>query len=134
MSECASPSWSDFRIMTINMNGPGGADDRRELVLKTMKTVTASVIFCQEIPGKFQKEVAKCGAIGNYESVKTGEEAAVLWRTEDFDGDPLHTTKTWISAIKDSPQREWSDVDMSEVRSRVAMVKLQRQKRQIYPS
>ena len=130
MSECASPSWSDFRIMTINMNGPGKADDRRKLVSNIMTTVSASVIFCQEIPGKFQEEVvAKCGPIGNYQLVQTEKEAAVLWRTEDFDGDPLHTTETWISAIKDSPQREWSDVDMSEVRSRVAMVKLQTQKR-----
>ena len=50
--------------MTINMNGKEGiADERRKLIVSTIKRSSASVIFCQEVPRKFETEVVeKCGA------------------------------------------------------------------------
>ena len=60
---------SPYRIMTMNMNGgsqgPGTAVKRRKLIISTINSSPASVIFCQELPGFFEKVVEKCRTDGN---------------------------------------------------------------------
>ncbi|KAL9963694.1 hypothetical protein ACROYT_G027225 [Oculina patagonica] len=113
-----------FTIMTINMNGDGYADDRRKLISKITSEVNASVIFCQELPGCFEKEVVKKCGTGVYKFTPTGEEAAVIWRESDFHGDPVRGTDSSIRRIQEKLQSERSDIDVSEVHTRTAMVKL----------
>ena len=115
-------------IMTINMNGKnqgeGTASRRRDLIVSTIKQSSASVIFCQEVPGKFKKEVVeKCG---DYEDAVTDKTSAVMWRKSDFDGDRqfVRSTDSSIIRIVGRLQENNSDVDVSEVRTRTAMVKL----------
>ena len=116
---------SSHPIITINMNGKshgeGTADERRHLIVSILKRSSASVIFCQEVPDKFETEVVK-KCYGDYEYAVTGKESAVMWRLKDFDGDPVQGTS--ITKILERLQKEKSDVDVSEVRTRTAMVKL----------
>lgn len=86
LKRCDKPS---YFIMTINMNGEGNAPDRRKLLSLVMHSFFASVIFCQELPGKFQKEVVENCEAGGYYFVSSEREAAVMWAEEDFDGEPV---------------------------------------------
>ena len=117
------PSYS---VMTINMNGKtktGYACARRTLIPIIMRNFFASVIFCQELPDKFKKDVVeKCGT-GGFDFVANGKEAAVMWITKKFDGEPLNDHKA-LFKITERLQRERSDVDTSEVRTRTSMVLL----------
>ncbi|KAJ7357744.1 hypothetical protein OS493_023218 [Desmophyllum pertusum] len=120
-----SASWPSYFIMTINMNGPaikgsGIAKKRRTLVSILMRSFFSDIIFCQELPGKFETEVVdKCGAFG-YQYVQNEKESAVLWRTEDFDGstEGLKTTDRRMIQLRNEVE------GASEVLSRIAMVKL----------
>ena len=123
-----SASCPSYFIMTINMNGKnqgkGTASRRKDLIVSTIKQSSASVIFCQEVPGKFKKEVVeKCGDYGDAVTDKT---SAVMWRKSDFDGDRqfVKGTDSSIIRIVDRLQKNNSDVDVSEVRTRTAMVEL----------
>lgn len=120
LKSALSPS---YFIMTINMNSPesGVTEKRRRFVSILMRSFFSSIIFCQELPGYFEKKVvAECGTSG-YDYVKNGEESAVIWRKEDFDGETegLKTTDTWITELRDR-----LGPDASELLSRIAMVKL----------
>lgn len=86
LKRCDKPS---YFIMTINMNGEGNAPHRRKLLSLVMQSFFASVIFCQELPGKFEKEVVENCGTGGYYSVSSQKEAAVMWAKEDFDGEPV---------------------------------------------
>lgn len=86
LKPCDKPS---YFVMSINMNGVGNAPDRRKLLSSVMRTFFASVIFCQELPGKFEKDVIKNCGTGGYYSVSSEKEAAVMWAKEDFDGEPV---------------------------------------------
>ncbi|KAJ7333133.1 hypothetical protein OS493_018309 [Desmophyllum pertusum] len=90
-----------YFIMTINMHGKAKRDDRVLLLMNIMSTYFSSIIFCQEIPGHFVKDIVdKCGTLG-YDHVKTSNyEAAVLWRTEDFVGSTVGLKLTDRSIIK----------------------------------
>ena len=81
---CDKPS---YFVMTINMNGAGNAPDRRKLLSLVMRSFFASVIFCQELPGKFEKEVVENCGTGGYCFVRSEKEAAVMWAKEEFDGE-----------------------------------------------
>ena len=127
----SAPCQQSF-IMTINMHGNsqatgrGTTADQRLLVNIITRNFFPSVIFCQEIPGKFETEVVdKCGT-GGFTFLKTGGEAAVMWREEDFDGVAVDTKETFIVRIVEKLRRERSDVDTTEVLGRLAMVILQR--------
>jgi len=118
---------SSHPIITINMNGKnhgkGTTSNRRHLTASFLRHSSASVIFCQEVPKKFKTEVVeKC--YGDYDYAVTGEESAVMWRLKDFDGDPVQGTEKSITKIVENLQKEKSEVDVSEVRTRTAMVKL----------
>ncbi|XP_020627079.1 uncharacterized protein LOC110064371 [Orbicella faveolata] len=118
---------SYHNIITINMNGKnhgkGITDNRRHLTGSFLKRSSASVIFCQEVPDKFETEVVeKC--YGEYEYAVTDKESAVMWRPKEFDGDPVQGTEVSITKIVEKLQKEESDVDVSEVRTRTTMVKL----------
>ena len=112
-----------YFIMTINMNSPksGVTEKRRRFVSVIMQSFFSSIIFCQELPGCFEKKVVdECGTLG-YDYVKNGSHSAVIWRKEDFDGETegLRTTDTRIRELRDS-----LGSDASELLSRIAMVKL----------
>ena len=116
----------DFkRLMTINMNGEGSANRRRELIISTIKDFSASVIFCQEVPGKFEEVViAECGNYcSSYRSKKTEVKVAVMWRKTDFQGKEVDLED---SSIKEIVERlgKGPNVDVREIRTRTAMVKL----------
>ena len=113
-----SASFPSYFIMTINMNSSesGVTEKRRRFVSIIMRSFFSSIIFCQELPGYFEKKVVdECGTSG-YDYIKNGEESAVIWRKEDFDGETkgLETSDTWITKLRDA----------SELLSRIAMVKL----------
>ena len=126
----ASTPWA--YIMSVNM-GAGSASnrgppvDRRMLLRIIMRSFFSSLIFCQELPGYFKKEVVdKCGT-GGYKSVKTDNQASVLWLEQEFCGEPVDTTDSSISKILEELAQlaeKRSDVDVSELRGRVALVKL----------
>ena len=123
--KCA-PSPSYF-VMTVNMNGKGIVQDRRTLLSIIMRNFFASVLFCQELPGKFKEEVVeKCGT-GGYDFVCNEKEAAVMWRKEDFDGYPLDTTS---KSLMQRLARERRDIETSEMLRRIALAKLQRRKKE----
>lgn len=114
-------------IMSVNMNGSasnrGTAVDRRMLLKIIMRNFFSSLIFCQELPGCFKKEVVdECGT-GGYEYVATGNQASVLWLAQEFYGEPVKTTDSSIDKIL-RELKERSDIDVSELRGRVALVKL----------
>ena len=121
---------SSYAIMTINMNGKSEKGQkeiqhrRRKLITSTIKDSPASVIFCQEVPGFFEKEVVKkCGSgSSSYEFVRSQNEVAVMWHKADFQGQEV--TDYSIKKIADSLEKVLS-VDVSEIiRTRTAMVKL----------
>ena len=125
---------SSYHIMTINKNvkspdkntpAPTAAK-RMELVLSTIEDFPVSVIFCQEVPAKLEKEVIKkCGS-GVYEFAFRDKEAAVMWRTRDFYGERKSLKGKDLSSIDigERLQRKRSNVDVSEVYTRTAMVRL----------
>ncbi len=113
-----------YPIMTMNMNGYGPTDDQRMLISIITRNFFPSVIFCQEIPARFEKEVVeKCGT-GGYKFTCTGKEAAVMWREGDFHGDPIRGTDSSIIKIAERLQRKTSNIDVTETSTRTAMVKL----------
>ena len=119
-----------YEIITMNMKGKncgkGTTNRRRELIVSSLQRSSASVIFCQDVPAKLEERVVeKCGS-GVYEFAFTGKESTVIWRKSDFDGDRRSVKGTDSSIIKivERLQRTKSDVDVSEVRTRTAMVKL----------
>lgn len=120
LKSASSPS---YFIMTINMNSPESrvTEKRRKFLAILMRSFFSSIIFCQELPGKFEKEVVeKCGTSG-YSFVKNEKESAILWLQEDFHGETkgLETTSGWIQNLRDTLGR-----DASELLSRITMVKL----------
>ena len=115
-----------YFIMTVNMSGmtkEGYASARKTLISIIMSNFFPSVIFCQELPGKFVEEVVKkCGTLG-FDFVATGKQAAVMWIANKFDGERLNDSTEAI-AIIERLKEERSDVDLSEVRTRTSMVLL----------
>ena len=108
--------------------GKGTTERRRHRIVSFLKRSSTPVVFCQELPDKFETEIVeKCG-YGDYDYTYTGKESAVMWRLKDFDGDPVEGTDTSITKIVEKLQRTRSDVDVSEVHTRSAMVKLRSRK------
>ena len=119
---------ANYHIITMNMKGDnygkGTTERRRHRIVSFLKRSSIPVVFCQELPDKFETEfVEKCG-YGDYDYSYTGKESAVMWRLKDFDGDPVGGTDSSITEIVERLQQTKSDVDVSEVCTRTAMVKL----------
>lgn len=114
-----------YFVMTINMNGSaigsGGAQKRRDLLSIILRSAfPTALIFCQEIPGKFEKEVVP--GEKKYQCEKNGNQAAVIWDGEHFDGSStgLKTTNREITKLREKIK----DEEASELLSRISMVKL----------
>ena len=109
-----------FSVMSINMGGKANVNLRRQASMEAISQFSPSVIFCQELPGKFEKEVVnKCDDYDiHYDFRKTGTEAAVLWLKKDFELiKPIRPTK-----IVEKLALKRSDLDVSEVSSRSVLV------------
>ena len=72
-------------VMTVNMNGKAKAGERRALLSEIISGTGSSLVFCQEPPGFFKRDVVPL----DYGFVKTGNEAAVMWSNHNFHGDPV---------------------------------------------
>ena len=109
--------------MNVNMNGKTKPDERRALLSKIITSSASSLVFCQELPDCFKKEVVgKCGTCV-YDFVRTGKEAAVMWSEAHFYGEPVDVaSKTTIRGTLVSSPNFLSDV--SEIPTRTAVVKL----------
>ena len=72
--------------MSVNMNGKTKPDERRALLSKIITSRRSSLVFCQELPDCFEKDVVrKCGTCV-YDFVRTGKKAAVMWSEAHFYG------------------------------------------------
>ena len=114
-----------YFVMTINMNSSvsvrGTAQKRRDLLSIILRSAFApALIFCQEIPGKFEKEVVP----EKYHYRRNENEAAVIWDGDQFDGssEGLETTNSEITELRDKIIKERGHA--SELLSRISMVKL----------
>ena len=121
MDETEMSAMSEYTIMTVNMNGNHGKpSERRALLSEIISKSEPSLVFCQELPGCFEKDlVRKCGMCV-YDIVRTGKEAAVMWREAHFYGEPVDAAfKTRIlDRVVASPS------SVSEITARTAVVKL----------
>ena len=121
-----------YRIMTMNMNGKGSADERRKQIISTIKCFPASVIFCQELPGDFDTEVVEnCG--NSYKFVRPVDcyssqaDVAVMWRETEFQGKEVNLKDGFLftEIVKGLLIKEENlDVGMIMGSIRAAMVKL----------
>ena len=117
-----------YRIMTMNClkeQGKGTEDRRRDEIISNIKRFPASVIFCQQVPKCFKKEVVEkygeCNDDYSYEFVPKDVDSkthkmVVMWRTTDFESEE-------VKQIGERLKEKKSDVDVTE---RCAMVKLTR--------
>ena len=106
--------------MTVNMNGHTNAQERRDLLSKIISE-GSSLVFCQELPGFFQRDVVP----DKYDCVKTENRAAVMWSKEDFDGETVDAG--FKTKIFDTPPDSLKEIDakiLSEIPGRTAVVKL----------
>ena len=119
----AMSSYSSYSLMTVNMNGKTKPDERRALLSKIITSSGSSLVFCQELPDCFKKEVVrKCGTCV-YDFVRTGKEAAVMWSEAHFYGEPVDVAfKTRILDTVVASKNFFSHV--SEITARTAVVKL----------
>lgn len=124
-----------YPIMTMNMNGKsqgaGSADNRRELIKSTLKDYPASVIFCQELPGKFEKEVFP-DFRDSYEFVRPEDcysgqaKVAVMWCNTDFQDREVDLTDSslFTEIVKTLIKEGKLDIGVFMASIRSAMVKL----------
>ena len=116
-------SYSSYSVMTVNMNGKTKPDERRALLSKIITSRRSSLVFCQELPDCFEKDVIrKCGTCV-YDFVRTGKEAAVMWSEAHFYGEPVDVAfNTRILDTVVASKNFFSHV--SEITARTAVVKL----------
>ena len=114
-----------YFVMTINMNGSasvrGGAQKRRDLLSIILRSAfPTALIFCQELPGKFETEVVP----EKYHYRRNEKEAAVIWDGDQFDGssEGFETTNADIRKLRDKIIKERGHA--SELLPRISMVKL----------
>ena len=119
----AISSYSFYSLMSVNMNGKTKPDERRALLSKIITSRRSSLVFCQQLPDCFEKDVVrKCGTC-IYDFVRTGKEAAVMWSEALFYGEPVDVAfKTRILDTVVASKNFFSHV--SEITARTAVVKL----------
>lgn len=87
---CDASAMPSYSVMTINMNGSGKPSERRALLSKIISEHGPSLVFCQELPGRFEQDVVKkCKGTCDYDFVFTEKEAAVMWSKNDFCGESV---------------------------------------------
>ena len=107
--------------MTVNMNGKTDVTERKALLSKIIRSEGSSLVFCQELPGFFQRDVVS----DKYDFVKTENEAAVMWSKQDFDGQPVDAG--FKRKIFDTPPDTLKEIHAntsSKISGRTAVVKL----------
>lgn len=129
--------------MTINMNGKGATEKRKEEIISNIKNPQRpSVIFCQELPSQgIMNEVVdevsgKCGSdnysykfASSYKDKNKEIHVAVMWNETDFNN--AKEVKCTDVSIEDILQRLEEDtlaLYLRWVRERAAMVKLTSEK------
>ena len=103
------------------MNGKTDVTERKALLSKIIRSEGSSLVFCQELPGFFQRDVVS----DKYVCVKTENEAAVMWSKQDFDGQPVDVGLK--RKIFDEPPDTLKEIDdniLSEISRRTAVVRL----------
>ena len=105
------------------MHGKTKPGETRALLSKIITSTLSSLVFCQELPDCFEKDVVrKCGTCV-YDFVRTGKEAAVMWSEAHFYGEPVDVAfKTRILDTVVASKNFFSHV--SEITARTAVVKL----------
>ena len=110
--------------MTINMNGKAKADETRELLSKIIrrKDKGSSLVFCQELPGFFERDVVP----DNYDFVRTAEKhAAVMWSKQHFHSKKVDAGfKTKIFNRLPDAMKKIDDDILSEIPGRTAVARL----------
>ena len=123
----AMSSYSPYSLMTVNMDGKTKPDERRALLSKIITSSASSLVFCQELPDCFEKDVVrKCGTCV-YDFVRTGKKAAVMWSEAHFYGEPVDAAfKIEILNKVVAPQNFRSDKvsEITRITARTAVVKL----------
>ena len=114
-----------YFVMTINMNGSaslrGGAQKRRDLLsIILCSAFPTALIFCQELPGKFETEFVP----EKYSYRRNENKAAVIWDGDHFDSssEGFETTNADIMKLRDKIEKERGHA--SELLPRISMVKL----------
>ena len=103
----------------MNMNKTEGtADDQRMLLRERIGLESPAIIFCQELPGYFEKVTT------GYKSVEYGNEAAVMWKPKIFKGpnEVPKATKKQRDERKEITFRAMEEA--KDLPSRISMVKL----------
>lgn len=129
-----------YNIMTINMKckQKRTEGEKKDLIISTIKSSSASVIFCQEAPGNFKNGVvAKCGnGPSSYKFIpedihsleKHEVKVAVMWHETSFEGEKVDLTEPSITKIEERLKHEKSVADVKSMvqvsMERSAMVKL----------
>ena len=123
----AMSSYSSYSVMTVNMKGKTKPDETRALLSKIITSSASSLVFCQELPDCFEKDVVrKCGTCV-YDFVRTGKKAAVMWSEAHFYGEPVDAAfKIEILNKVVAPQNFRSDKvsEINRITARTAVVKL----------
>ena len=118
---------TSYKIMTINMGGDGTADKRRNISCRILRENPCDIIFCQELPGFFEKKVVQEGGKSinyQYKHVATGTESAVIWSTKYFNG-CTEGYKTKDTRIREIHKKTIESTNTgSEILTRISMVKL----------
>ena len=120
----AMSSYSPYSLMTVNMDGKTKPDERRALLSKIITSSASSLVFCQELPDCFEKDVVrKCGTCV-YDFFRSGKKAAVMWSEAHFYGETVDAAfKTKILEKVVASQNVQRD-KVSEITARTAVVKL----------
>ena len=105
------------RLMTINMNGKAKADETRALVSEIIKSEASSLVFCQELPPYFERDVVPNDYKFVETIVKTKRHAAVMWSRQHFHRKPVDAES--IKKISEKLKK----ID-DEIPSRIAVVRL----------
>ena len=114
--------------MTVNMNGHTNVreQERRDLLSKIIrrKDKGSSLVFCQELPGRFESDVVP----DDYDFVRTADKnAAVMWSKQHFHSKKVDAGfKTKIfDKLPDTMKKIDDDDDiLSKIPGRTAVVKL----------
>ena len=107
--------------MTVNMNGKTSANERRTLLSQIISRTKSPLVFCQELPGYFKRDVVPL----DYDFVQTENEAAVMWRKEHFDSKSVDAGMK--TTILDSSPHSLKKIDgdiLSKISGRTAVVRL----------
>ena len=76
-----------YFTVTINMNGTtarGVTQHRRDLIKIILHVF--GVVFCQELPEHFERIIEDLMTEANWDFVRVGKEAGVIWDTSKFNG------------------------------------------------